>query len=99
MKYIVKTEDIVKQALEENPRARESDFILYGAVLKRIGVDLKNTTLYDFLATANQKGYPTFETCSRARRKLQEIDQRLVDSKTAVHRERLIEVYKEYSRR
>ena len=87
MKRLKKIEDVVLKALEENKKAREDDFILYGAVLKRLGVDLKTTTLYDFLATATENKMPTFETCSRARRKIQEYRQDLVDTKTAVIRE------------
>jgi len=82
-----KTEEIVLDALTTNPKSREDDFILYGAVLKRMGVDLKKISLYDFLATARIKGYPTFETCSRARRKIQEYRQDLVSVKVAVIRE------------
>lgn len=82
-----KTEEIVLNALTTNPKSRGDDFILYGAVLKRLGVDLKNTNLYNFLATAKIKGYPTFETCSRARRKIQEYRQDLVNVNVAVIRE------------
>jgi hypothetical protein len=87
MKKLKVTEEVVLKALEENKRARSDDFILYGAVLKRLGVDLKNTNLYDFLATAKQNKMPTFETCSRARRKIQEYRQDLIDVDIAVIRE------------
>ena len=87
MKRLKKIEDVVLKALEENKKAREDDFILYGAVLKRLGVDLRNTNLYDFLATAKQNKMPTFETCSRARRKIQEYRQDLINVDIAVIRE------------
>lgn len=90
-------EKLVLSSLEHNPKARENDFILYGSVLKRIGIDLKNTSLYDFLSTANGK-YPTFESVSRCRRHIQELRQDLKDSKTAIAREEMQEIYKEYNR-
>lgn len=52
-------ENIVLRVLEENKRARSDDFILFGSVLKRLGVDLQ-TTLYEFLASAKgRKRYYT----------------------------------------
>lgn len=46
--------DIVTQALEENPMARDNDWLLFGAVIKRLrGLDyMKSTSLYDFLIQA-----------------------------------------------
>lgn len=41
MEKLKKVEDVVIDVLEKNIRARQDDFILYGAVLKRLGVDLK----------------------------------------------------------
>lgn len=74
-----KTEDIVYHALLTNKRARQDDFVLYGIVLKNIGVNLYDS-LGAFLSTAKNKGYvPSFETVSRCRRKLQANDPTLVD--------------------
>lgn len=66
------TEQYVLDALKGNIRAREDDFILYGVVLKKLGYDLKNTNLYEFLANAKTSNTPSFETVTRCRRKLQE---------------------------
>lgn len=74
------------RTLEENLRAREDDFILYGGVLKRLGVDLRKATLYDFLATAKENGIPSFETVTRCRRHIQQLRTDLV-GKVAVKRE------------
>lgn len=98
MKKLKVTEEVVLKALEENKRARSDDFILYGAVLKRLGVDLKNTNLYDFLATAKQNKMPTFETCSRARRKIQEYRQDLIDVNIAVIREERRQIMKDWAK-
>lgn len=97
MKKIKKTEEIVLLALTENKRARQDDFILYGAVLKRIGIDLKNTTLYDFLATARIKNIPTFETVTRCRRHIAEIRPDLTDIQIAIKREARQEDFKYYN--
>jgi hypothetical protein len=96
MKKIKKTEDIVLDVLENNLKARQDDFILYGAVLKRLGVDLKQT-LYEFLAKAKENKMPSFETVTRCRRHIQELRLDLVDNKTAIAREENIERFKEYN--
>lgn len=53
-------EPVVLNILEHNKIAREDDFILYGAVLKRFGIDLK-ISIAEFLATAKNNNMPTFE--------------------------------------
>lgn len=93
---IKKTEQIVLTTLEENPRAREDDFILYGGVLKRLGVSL-STPLNSFLATAKLNKYPSFETVSRCRRHIQELRQDLVNSQVAIKREDRQEDFKNYN--
>ena len=96
MERIKKTEDIVLDVLENNIKARKDDFILYGAVLKRLGVDLKQS-MCEFLANARINKMPSFETVTRCRRHCQELRQDLVDTKTAVKREENIERFKEYN--
>ena len=97
MKTIKKTEDVVLDVLTVNKRARQDDFILYGAVLKRLGIDLKNTSLYDFLATAKIKKIPSFETVTRCRRHIAELRPDLVDVATAIKREAREEDFKYYN--
>lgn len=79
-------EDVVLRALEENKRARGDDFILYGSVLKRLGVDLQSS-LFEFLASAKSNKMPSFETITRCRRHIQELRTDLQDVKVAVARE------------
>ncbi len=93
-----KIEDLVLSALQANKRARQDDFILYGAVLKRMGVDLKNTSLYDFLATAKRNKMPSLEGVPRARRKLCETHKELIDEETQYFRGQEEENYIKYSR-
>lgn len=75
------TENIVYEVLSKNKRARKDDFILYGAVIKRQGVDL-NQSVLEFLAYAKERKMPSFETVSRCRRKLQAQNEDLVDLDT-----------------
>ena len=89
-------ENIVLRVLEENKRARADDFILYGSVLKRLGIDLQ-TSLYEFLANAKSNKVPSFETITRCRRHTQELRTDLQDSETAVMREERIQEFKEYN--
>ena len=83
MKNQKTTEQLVLELLETKPNTRTDDFILYGSVLKRVGVDLKNTTLYDFLSTAKKSKLPSFSAVARARRKIQEQRPELKDKATA----------------
>ena len=84
---IKKYESIVLDILQFNELARSSDFVLYGAVLRRLGVDLKNTTLFEFLSTAERNKMPSFETITRCRRHIQSLRTDLQDDKTAVARQ------------
>ena len=96
MERLKKTEDIVLQVLEKNIRARKDDFVLYGAVLNKLGVNLKQS-LCEFLAKAKENKMPSFETVTRCRRHIQELRTDLTDIKTAVAREENIERFKEYN--
>lgn len=94
---IKKYESIVLDILEHNKYARKSDFILYGAVLKRLGVDLTTTTLYEYLATADRKDMPSFETITRCRRHIQELRTDLLDIDKAIKRDDATIDYKIYN--
>lgn len=92
------TEQLVYNALLTNRHARQDDFILYGVVLKKIGISL-NDSIGSFLATAKKKGFvPSFETVSRCRRKLQANNPALVDEDAQKERKEAQERFKEYSR-
>ena len=95
---IKKYESIVLDVLQFNELARKSDYVLFGAVLRRLGVDLKNTSLYEFLSTADEKKMPSFETITRCRRHIQCIRTDLQDDATAVARENMIDEYVAYNR-
>lgn len=98
MSKIKSVEELVLAVLKRNMRARTDDFVLYGSVLKEIGVNLKETNLYDFLASAKEKGVPSFETCTRCRRKLFEQYPELIDVVTQEARDLNRENFIEYSK-
>lgn len=64
------TEVLVLDCLQKNVRTRKDDFILYGAVLKRMNLDL-NTSIAFFLQYHKELKLPPFATVIRCRRKLQ----------------------------
>lgn len=90
-------ESIVLNILEKNKLAREDDFILYGAVLRKLGVG-GDKPLFDFLATAKKNKMPSFETITRCRRHIQALRYDLVESKTAIVREERKEDFVLYNR-
>lgn len=64
--------NIVLNVLENSPISRGDDFILYGMVCKDLGVDI-NEKFRTVLANHKQLKLPSFESVSRARRKVFEL--------------------------
>lgn len=93
------TQEMVKDILTNNIRARSDDFILYGAVLKRLGIDLKNTSLWSFLSTASEMNIVAFETVSRCRRIVQKNNPHLADENKKNMREKRQEDFINWNRR
>lgn len=60
---------VVEDCLKENKDARDSDWVLYETVCKKLGFDTEKTTLHQLVNA--RKLFPTFESVTRARRKLQ----------------------------
>lgn len=67
---------LVKHFLEDDPRTRNSDKVLYLEILKYCanirGIDLTTLSVPEFLMSLEQKGFPAFETVRRSRQKVQE---------------------------
>lgn len=96
MKYNI--EDLVEQVLERNVKARGDDFILYGAVLRNMGVDIKRS-LADIFAHHVELGLPAMESVSRARRKLTELRPELADAKVKeIRQQEQMSYYLKYRR-
>ena len=86
----------VIQALEEKPLTRQNDFVLYGAVLKRMGVDIM-LPLAELFGNSKKYNLPAMESVTRARRKLQEQRPELCDTKTVLFRQEKINDYIDYA--
>ena len=97
MAKLNKISNIVLRVLEENQEARKNDFVLYGYVCDKLGV----ITNFDFRTTLQNSfmfGLPSFESITRARRKLQAQYPELKDSRTAKIRAEEQEEYREFAR-
>lgn len=72
------TKALVKEILENDDEARNSDNYLYLRVLKTIAskngdsIDLNRITVPTFLMSMEKMGFPPFESVRRTRQKLQE---------------------------
>lgn len=66
-----KTFDLVKSILEEHPSARENDYALIRFAAKRFGFD--GLTFDDAVSSWAFNKLPSFESLTRARRKVQEL--------------------------
>ena len=62
----------VEWCLKEYPLTRSSDMELIYTFLRKYYGATDTTTLHDILKRINNKGIPSFESITRARRKLQE---------------------------
>lgn len=94
---IISHESVVKDLLTNNPTYRDSDALLYLAVLEKFGYDTNKPISYYF---SNNSNYPRYGTITRTRRKVQECYPELapsekVGSARAVNRLK----YVSYSRR
>lgn len=72
MRDLCKVADLVKDILQENEQARNSDKILFFEVCKRLNNSVLDEKLGDVLLTFNNFNLPAFESVGRARRKIQE---------------------------
>jgi hypothetical protein len=75
MNKLYETSNLVKKVLEESKQARNSDTYLYLQVIHKVGmlkgIDVNAMSITEFLEKKKELGFPNYETCSRARRKLQ----------------------------
>lgn len=82
---IYKVSNIVKEILEEDPNARDSDNYLYYKVLKHIGsingIDIETMSIPRFFLNIKTYGFPQFETVRRTRQKIQHDNPELAGSR------------------
>lgn len=86
-------ETIVKAILEEYPQTRGNDNALIAGVFWLMDSDLMNMPFKEVLKT---KGLPSFESITRARRKIQENNPVLNDEKARKIRQKEEKEYREY---
>ena len=62
----------VRQILIENPATRDDDMLLFGAFLAKFMIVGVDETFYHVMQTAKTRDIPSYESITRARRKVQE---------------------------
>lgn len=90
-------EETVLRVLENTKLARKDDFILYGLVLKELGIDV-NKPIKDLFIYHKEMRAPSFASVTRCRRKIYEKRQDLIDWSTAKIRREEQDKFIEYSR-
>ena len=87
----------VKQILIENPATRDDDMLLYASFLAKFMIVSPYETFYEVMSTAKQRRIPSYESITRARRKVQEKEPLLQGKKRKARMEAEAE-YREYYR-
>lgn len=64
--------DQVKSILTQYPKARDDDMLLYSIFLHMNGLVKPDEKFYDVFPKAKERGLPSYEGITRARRKVQE---------------------------
>lgn len=67
-----KLEDVIKPILEEQPKTREDDFLLYAEVIHQYDANLLGLPTGIFLLAHKDFRVPNIKSVERARRKIQE---------------------------
>ena len=70
-KEFKRTRAIVKAILEECPKSRNSDNVLYTKVVEKLNKGALNKPFAEVMFTLEELGLPCFETVRRTRQKLQ----------------------------
>ena len=99
IKELKKTTAIVKDILENDTVARNSDDYLYYMVCRRIDEIVVHLPFWKVMLNRKQYKFPSFKSVERARRKLQQIHPEF-SGDPDVEAQKMIneEVYKEYAR-
>lgn len=94
---IYKLEEVVLAVLEESELARKDDAYLIACVIEKIRPYITNRSITYVLKHAKEFELPSFESITRCRRKLQQRNPELRDSKTAEARFEETVVYENYA--
>lgn len=71
MANLYKVEAIVKKVLTKHPEARDDDFLLVFRAYKKMNPSIKGMYFWHVMRNHKELGLPSFESITRARRKLQ----------------------------
>lgn len=97
MAKLSKIKNIVTRVLDEHEEARKDDFVLLSYVLNELGVPT-NFNMHTMLHNHIIFGLPSFESVTRARRKVQAEHPELKDAKAVEIRAAEQEEYKDFAR-
>jgi len=97
MERLKKVEHIVEKILEIREDARKNDDILYLYVCEYFSKGISSLPLKKFLEIRHTTLCPTFETVTRARRKIFENKPELKPPKVTKRRKDMEVVYKDYA--
>ncbi len=97
IKRLYEIEDVVRDILKEDRRARKDDFYLISVLIKRVRPSVLTMRVIDALNNAKAQGFPPFESITRARRKVQSADHSLKDAETDIARYNETSTYIQYA--
>lgn len=97
MNKLNQIKSVVARVLEKHEEARKDDFVLFALVCDEMGVPC-NFDMRTMLHEHKLFGLPSWESVSRARRKIQAEYRALTDEKTVEKRKEEEAKYKEFAR-
>lgn len=97
VKRLYEIEDIVRDILMTDKRARKDDFYLISALIKRVKPHVLTMQVVEALNIAKEKNFPPFESITRARRKVQRENSSLKDKMTEKARLNEVGTYMQYA--
>ena len=97
VKRLYEIEELVKDILINEPRARKDDFYLISTLIKRIKPHVLTMQVVEALNIAKEKNFPPFESITRARRKVQRKNPNLKDKLTEKARLKEVGAYMQYA--
>lgn len=89
-------ENVVYTVLSRSKESRKDDFILVLEVIREYCPPLIDMKIKDILMEHKELGLPSFESITRARRKVQKEYPELIDYDTKKRREQLKKEFKNY---
>ena len=92
----IKVEEIVYQILMSNPKTRDDDFELVAEYYYRLCPEVVNMKFSHVFLGHKEIGLPSFESITRARRKIQAQHIALASEKTIQKRNQLENEYRNY---